>query len=55
MCREMCDGAGAGICDHVAPSTCSSLSYCKFCAGHLSRNYIIIFIIINIVLYHYLV
>ena len=24
MCRETCDGAGAGICDG-APSTCSSL------------------------------
>ena len=26
MCRELCDGAGAGICDG-APSTCSSLFY----------------------------
>ena len=26
MCREICDGAGMGICDGV-PSTCSSLLY----------------------------
>ena len=25
MCREICDGAGAGICDGV-PSTCSSFT-----------------------------
>ena len=29
MCREICDGAGAGICDG-APSTCSSFFFFFF-------------------------
>ena len=29
MCREICDGTGAGICDG-APSTCSSLLQVNF-------------------------
>ena len=30
MCKEICDGAGAGICDG-APSTCSSVSFSLRC------------------------
>ena len=30
MCKEICDGAGMGICDG-SPSTCSSFPYKSIC------------------------
>ena len=38
MCREICDSAGAGICDG-APSTCSSFFLFLFVCVFISQFY----------------